>query len=32
MTEFKRILLSSFLACFAAFLLAVWLGRNRIIP
>lgn len=28
MTEFERILLSSFLACFAAFLLAVWLGEE----
>lgn len=28
MTEFERILLSSFLACFAAFLLAVWLGKK----
>lgn len=28
MTEFERILLPSFLACFAAFLLAVWLGKK----
>lgn len=28
MTEFERILLSSFLTCFAAFLLAVWLGKK----
>lgn len=28
MTEFERILLSSFLACFVAFLLAVWLGKK----
>lgn len=28
MTEFERILLLSFLACFAAFLLAVWLGKK----
>lgn len=32
MTEFEKILLPSFLVCFAAFLLAVWLGRNRIMP
>ena len=28
MTEFERILLSSFLACFVGFLLAVWLGKK----
>lgn len=28
MTEFERILLPSFLACLAAFLLAVWLGKK----
>ncbi len=28
MTEFERILLLSFLACFEAFLLAVWLGKK----
>lgn len=28
MTEFERILLPSFLACFAVFLLAVWLGKK----
>lgn len=28
MTEFERILLQSFLAFFAAFLLVVWLGKK----
>lgn len=28
MTEFERILLSSFLTCFATFMLAVWLGKK----